>query len=1157
MARKVIGPTGSRRRRWLLLFSLVLTVTAAALFIPSAFAVHDVGLFQLDRNATATEAGHGPGDDWATLYNSGGNNGCLIAHDCLDFSGVVPDVTGSNPLGSTGTQFQGGGSKDNNDITQWLWNPGEPLDKDDITNAYAAAYSYQGSSEVCTPPAQCVKHGDMIVYYGLDRFANNGTAQVGFWFLKDPGVGLTTTASQGGYKFAGTHQVGDLLVQSNFTGGGVITSITVYKWVGSGGSNGALDQLYAAVDCNPPSGTLSNDVACATVNQGDTSSPWPYTPKAGTAGTFPAGSFFEGGIDITQLVPDAGCFSKFVAETRSSAPFDSRLKDFALGNFSLCAAKISITPDGTNQVGNDHTFTVSVQKKDSSNGFTYGPADGVTVTGTKTDSNGATSSWVGGDSCTTDATGTCTLTITSPTPGQTSVSASADVDFANDGSTTVTTDGTGDNSGPAVKTWVDARISIGDSGTNKVGDPHTFTVTTEQNAGDGNGWVPASGVSITPSETGVGDITGGTCGSQDTDSNGQCTIIVSSSSTGSSTVNASGTVTVGGVPIDVATDGYGAFNVSNTKTWVDARISIGTSGTNKVGDSHTFTVTVEKDAGDGSGFVAASGVTVSPTTDFGSITGGTCTTTTTNGSGQCTIIVNSNDPGTATVNASATVTVGGIDIDVATDGYGAFNISNTKTWVDARISIGDSGTNQVGQEHTFTVTVEQNDGSGWSPAADVAVSSSTDFGTITGGTCTSGNTDANGQCTIIVNSNDPGTATVDASATVTVGGVDIDVATDGYGAFNISNTKTWVDARISIEASATNGITEPHTFTVTVEQNDGSGWSPAQGVTVTPSTDFGTITGGTCTTTTTDSNGQCTIDVNSSDPGTATVNASATVTVSGVDIDVATDGYGSFTVDNQKTWVAGSLTWIKHDNNGALLGGATFQVCATGGTAFGLTPTCVSVTDNSPPDVDPVAGQFELDTYQVDSGFNPLGGLAMGTYSIAETSPPPGYTGDSHVEFVTLTTDNPNGSSTYIWVNTPPQQGCTPGFWQGGLGSTLWNTTNDPQWASHGGAGTNPFTTTTPFDSFFTPYHGTSLGTTAGKTMLDFVGSGGGPKPAEKAARMVVAAYLNAAFGLDFPYSTSDIVSMWNAAVAAHTSASFTNVFNLLGAANNLGCPIS
>ena len=56
-----------------------------------------------------------------------------------------------------------GGSKDDLDISQWLWNPGEPLDKDDITNAYAAAYTNTtdtGNNNV----------GDLIVYFGLDRF---------------------------------------------------------------------------------------------------------------------------------------------------------------------------------------------------------------------------------------------------------------------------------------------------------------------------------------------------------------------------------------------------------------------------------------------------------------------------------------------------------------------------------------------------------------------------------------------------------------------------------------------------------------------------------------------------------------------------------------------------------------------------------------------------------------------------------------------------------------------------------------------------------------------------------------------------------------------------------------------------------------------------
>jgi hypothetical protein len=91
--------------------------------------------------------------------------------------------------------------------------------------------------------------------------------------------------------------------------------------------------LFSAQDCTAAG---ADDPACATVNQGDTSAPWPYTPKFGSPGVFPQGSFFEGRINITRLVPEAGCFTTFLAETRSSTPFDARLKDLKLGEFELC-----------------------------------------------------------------------------------------------------------------------------------------------------------------------------------------------------------------------------------------------------------------------------------------------------------------------------------------------------------------------------------------------------------------------------------------------------------------------------------------------------------------------------------------------------------------------------------------------------------------------------------------------------------------------------------------------------------------------------------------------------------------------------------------------------------------------------------------------------
>ena len=45
------------------------------------------------------------------------------------------------------------------------------------------------------------------------------------------------------------------------------------------------------------------DEACGIANETATPAPWPYTPKEGAAGTFPQFSFFEGGVDLSQVFP--------------------------------------------------------------------------------------------------------------------------------------------------------------------------------------------------------------------------------------------------------------------------------------------------------------------------------------------------------------------------------------------------------------------------------------------------------------------------------------------------------------------------------------------------------------------------------------------------------------------------------------------------------------------------------------------------------------------------------------------------------------------------------------------------------------------------------------------------------------------------------------
>jgi len=134
----------------------------------------------------------------------------------------------------------------------------------------------------------------------------------------------------------------------------------------------------------------------------------------------------------------------------------------------------------------------------------------------------------------------------------------------------------------------------------------------------------------------------------------------------------------------------------------------------------------------------------------------------------------------------------------------------------------------------------------------------------------------------------------------------------------------------------------------------------------------------------------------------------------------------------------------------------------------------------------------------------------------------------------------------------PASKGCTPGFWgsnssnnEGG-GVLWWNTASDPQWTANGGNGTNPFTHGTPFTPFFTSH---PLLTTA--TMWDVVNGGGGSQAAWRAARQLVAAYLNASFGA-YAFSRSQLSSMWTQAVLGGDDA--LNALNVLLDATNTAC---
>jgi hypothetical protein len=388
MTERVLGPTGSRRRRRFLFVPLLLGVCTALFYIAGAQALptgtspQDNGLFQLDGNTLPTTCASpfpglnaGDGDDWAALYTQSNPPTSDLTPCGSDGFTFIADGSGS----ADHTYWSQGGSKDAYDPAQgpWLWKPNDVSpDKNDLVNAFAAIY---------TAP-----NDDRFIYFGSDRFNTNGDAQQGFQFLQantclagtiggvDAGgtaacpdttpstpTGCTPafSGSNTGYfvdPFTGCpvhHTDGDLLILVNFNNGGTLGSAGVYEWFGADGAgagcygNGTVcDQpalFGTGADCvgvTPP-----NDF-CSIANKTNlTTEPvWPYTAKGGGT-TYKTSAFIEGGLNLDRIAGAGACFPSFLAESRSSAgpgsglSLQAQLKDLAFGKFELCAPDTTLT----------------------------------------------------------------------------------------------------------------------------------------------------------------------------------------------------------------------------------------------------------------------------------------------------------------------------------------------------------------------------------------------------------------------------------------------------------------------------------------------------------------------------------------------------------------------------------------------------------------------------------------------------------------------------------------------------------------------------------------------------------------------------------------------------------------------------------------------
>jgi hypothetical protein len=880
-------------------------------FIPGALAwnsasqgVENTGFFQLDGNTspTACVSNDPTQNDWAGLFNAGGTKPCGAA----GFSFVADNVGSSDA-----TYWSGGGSKDAYDPATGPWNWGAnnvSPDKNDLDNAFAAIYNVPDSNPLSTAnPAP-------ILFFGSDRFDTGGDAQQGFQFLQQ------RTCLGGG----SSTLPGNAACPSS-----VGTTVPATCDSHAGQSNvGLFIDPSTGCPVHHKDGDL---LVLVNFNKGGTlgsAAVFSWGPASGS----PSPGSTDAGGHYTQVAFGSGTNA---ADCTSIT-----------GQSSFCA-----TSNLTSL--NEPVWTYSAKNSKGNVITNYLP--GAFIEG-------------GVNLASITGAGTCFPTFlaesrSSAGPG-TGLGLTAQLKDLALGQFEL----------------CGASITIGQSAVNEVSHSHTFTVQVNGTQGGVSG--PISGVhptvtltgssGISGSYTGTGTVPGDftdihvtsdSCRTTGTDSNGQCTVVFTSSKAGIVTGHASASVVLsGGTTFNVATDGNAPNSGDAVKRFVDAKITLSPlTGTNEVSHAHTLTATVQQNDGLASGATggdsatgfgpAPNGTVVTfsllnknPSTMNVSFVGGVNTCTITNGLGTCTVQINSPDAGTVDIHATTTFSVGGVSLTRATgDGLSGDSANANKVYVNGYIEIGPAEAfNLVNQPHTFTVTVHQDDG----------------------------------------------------------------LASGATG------------------GDSSNGFGPPPTGTlVNVTLTGSSGISGSYSGTGTLPGDFGDIhvTSDSCRSTGTDSNGQCTVVFTSAVAGTVTGHAAVDLTFGSVTVHRETDGNSPNSGNAIKHFVTGSITWYKVDNGGNPLGGATFTVCKTKNYNFStqaldsITPVCTDVTDNQSPDASSTVGTFKLV------------GLSLGEYTVTEKTAPAGFVADSTVQTVDLLpasagppATSPDQTITQPFVNPRP-----------------------------------------------------------------------------------------------------------------------------------------
>ena len=362
MATRILGPTGSKRRKRFLFVPALLVVATALVLVASASGV-------LTGSPSKFESGDDPtlglGNE---VVNTSGNSDWITVSDGAPAHAAyvhISDTAASNSDDS----FTPGQKQDTTcPTTEGHKNP----PKDDFTDV--ASYNEQAAN------------GDVYLYGATIRYAANGNASENIE-LKQGTSGLCP-----GSTTLLARTPGDKLLAIDYLGGGSRPQFHLLNWVATG-------PCFVANDPAPCWGATVATLSSAVAEGGVSTSNFTVAQNPISGVAIKAGQFAEFGVNLAAagIIPNNGTcsgFSQVVWESRSSgSSFVSSTKDVSLEDHTISnCASVSVTKvgsDGGSQEGAEFTL--------------YEGADTTgTIVGT----------------CTVDANGDCLPSFTNLNPGQ-------------------------------------------------------------------------------------------------------------------------------------------------------------------------------------------------------------------------------------------------------------------------------------------------------------------------------------------------------------------------------------------------------------------------------------------------------------------------------------------------------------------------------------------------------------------------------------------------------------------------------------------------------------------------------------------------------------------------------------------------------------------